>query len=166
MRCSETAASGAPAGLTGDVVAFLGAMPVARLATADRNGQPHAVPICFVVIGATLYFTVDEKPKRGDPRLLKRLRNITENPQTAVIVDRYDADWSRLGWVMLRGRAEILDEGPEHSRAQRALAERYPAYRGMDLAGLPVVAIRVERVTRWGNLAVTQQACNSQDKDK
>lgn len=152
-------------GLTQADRAFLAAMPVGRLATADRAGQPHVVPICFTVLDDSLYFTIDEKPKRGDARSLKRLRNVAENPRAAVIVDRYEADWSRLGWVMVRGGAEILDGGPEHDRAQAALRARYRAYRDMDLASLPVVAIRIERVTRWGNLAVTPEASNSQERD-
>lgn len=141
--------------LTPEDLAFLAAMPVARLATADRTGQPHVLPICFVVIEDNLYFTIDEKPKSGDPRSLKRLRNIADNPQCAVVVDRYDDDWSQLGWVMMRGQAEILESGAEHERAQEALRVRYGPYREMDLAGLPVVAIRIERVARWGNLAPT-----------
>ena len=36
---------------------------------------------------------------------MKRLRNIAENPAVALVVDRYDEDWARLGWVMLRGPA-------------------------------------------------------------
>ncbi len=83
---------------------FLDAARVARLATADASGAPHVVPVCFAVDNATLYVTVDEKPKRAD-RPLKRLRNIAENPRVAVLVDRYDEDWRRLGWVMLRGTA-------------------------------------------------------------
>ena len=86
---------------------------------------------------------------------LKRLRNIADNPQCAVVVDRYDDDWSQLGWVMMRGRAEILDSGDEHEWAQDSLRLRYGSYLEMDLAGLPVVAIRIERVARWGNLAPT-----------
>jgi len=141
--------------LTEEDRAFLAVMPVARLATADRTGQPHTLPICFVVIGDNLYFTIDEKPKSGDPRALKRLRNIADNPQCAVVVDRYDDDWRQLGWVMMRGRAEILDSGDEHARVQDALRARYVPYRKMELAGLQVVAIRIERVARWGNLVPT-----------
>ena len=48
----------------------------------------------------------------------------------------------------------MIDEGAEHQMAQAALVERYPPYAAMDLSGLPVVAIRIERVARWGNLAV------------
>ena len=82
-------------------------MRVARLATADANGVPHAVPVCYALLGDNLYVTIDKKPKRSDGRALRRLRNIVENPHVAVVVDRYDEDWSRLAWVMLRGRAEI-----------------------------------------------------------
>ena len=102
-------------------------MRVARLATADANGAPHVVPVCYALVGDNLYVTIDEKPKRAGVRAMKRLRNIDENPNVAVVVDRYDDDWSRLAWVMLRGRAEILDDGDEHDRAQAALRERYSA---------------------------------------
>jgi hypothetical protein len=53
---------------------------------------------------------------------------------------------------MLRGRAEILTGGEEHDRAQARLRERYPQYRTMDLAPLPVIAVRIARATAWGNL--------------
>lgn len=132
--------------------AFIDAHPVARLATADADGVPHVLPICFVVLGATLYLTIDQKPKSGDARRLKRLRNIAANPQAAVIIDRYDADWTQLGWIMLRGPAQIIDAGNEHVQAQDALRLRYPPYREMQLEDLPVIAIRIQRVTRWGNL--------------
>jgi PPOX class probable F420-dependent enzyme len=76
-----------------------------------------------------------------------------DNPSIAFVADRYDEDWTRLGWVMLRGRAEILADGPEHDSAQALLRNRYPQYRTMQLAGLPVIALRIERATSWGNLA-------------
>lgn len=137
---------------------FLQEQPVAHLASADANGAPHVVPICYAVIENTLYFTIDQKPKSGDARHLKRLRNLSENPQAAVVVDRYDSDWTRLGWIMLRGPAEIIDAGEEHNIAQAALISRYPPYRSMQLSTLPVVAIRVEKVTRWGNLRSCQSS--------
>ena len=132
---------------------FLASCRVGHLATADAQAIPHLVPVCFVVSGGALYITIDQKPK-GDVRALKRLRNITENPVASFVADRWDEDWSRLGWVMLRGPAEILGDGVEHDRAQALLRSRYPQYRGMELDGLPVIAIRIERVTSWGNLSV------------
>jgi PPOX class probable F420-dependent enzyme len=132
---------------------FLASRRVGHLATADARATPHLVPVCFVVDDGALYITIDQKPK-GDPRGLKRLKNIIENPAAAFVADRYDEDWTRLGWVMLRGPAEILTEGGEHDRAQTLLRSRYRQYQGMELDGLPVIAIRIERVTSWGNLSV------------
>lgn len=133
--------------------AFLDRCRVARLATADAQARPHVVPVCFALDGASVYITIDAKPKRGDARELKRLRNIRANPAVALIADRYDdRDWSRLAWVLLRGEAEILESGPEHDRAQEKLRARYRQYRAMPLADLPVIAIRVAQVTSWGDL--------------
>ena len=132
---------------------FLEACRVGHLATADRNGMPQVIPVCFSVRDETLYITIDEKPKRQD-RPLKRVRNITENPQAAFVADRWDEDWRRLGWIILRGRAEILEAGPEHDTAQELLRARYPQYRAMNLAGLPVIALRIARAASWGDLSV------------
>ena len=129
---------------------FIESMRVARLATADASGAPHVVPVCCALIADNLYVTIDEKPKRSGVRGMKRLRNIDENPNVAVVFDRYDEDWSRLAWVMLRGRAEILEDGDEHDRAQAALRERYAQYRAMRLEPLPVIALRIARVNAWG----------------
>ncbi len=130
---------------------FLKRARVARLATADARGAPHLVPVCFVVDGMSLYITVDEKPKRTDIPL-KRLRNIQENPAVAVTVDRWDEDWSRLAWVMLRGKAEILAGGAEHADAQALLRGKYQQYRTMAIEDLPVIAMRIDRVLGWGSI--------------
>ena len=136
--------------LSGKERRFVESARVARLATADASGVPHVVPVCYALLGDNLYVTIDEKPKRSGARVVKRLRNIMENPAVAAVVDRYDDDWSRLAWVMLRGRAEVLDRGGEHDRAQAALRERYPQYRAMRLEPLPVIALRIARVNAWG----------------
>ncbi len=131
---------------------FIETRRVGHLATADATGAPFLTPVCFGLRGETLFVTIDEKPKRRDVPL-KRVRNILENPNAAFIADRYDEDWTRLGWVMLRGRADILDTGEEHDRAQALLCERYPQYRAMNLVGLPVIALRIAHVAGWGDLS-------------
>jgi PPOX class probable F420-dependent enzyme len=133
---------------------FLDHQRVGHLATANADGRPHVVPVCYALAGDNLYITIDAKPKRGTP--LKRLANIAENPAVAVVVDSYNEDWRRLGWIMLRGRADVLADGPEHDDAQALLRARYPQYRAMDLAGLPVIAVRVARITSWGDLTADQ----------
>lgn len=132
--------------------AFVEAQRVAHLATADGQGVPHVVPVCFALDGVTLYIAIDEKPKVGEAGRLKRLRNIAENAAVAVVIDRYDEDWTRLGWVMVRGTAEILERGDEVALAHALLRERYRQYQAMTLEGLPVIAMRIERVGRWGML--------------
>lgn len=131
---------------------FIDARRIAHLATADAGAAPHVVPVCFGLVDDTLYITIDRKPKRASARPLKRLGNIRENPQAAIVFDHYDEDWRRLAWVMLRGRAEILADGPEHARAQALLRMRYRQLAAMQLEGLPVIAIRIERVASWGDL--------------
>jgi PPOX class probable F420-dependent enzyme len=135
---------------------FLAERRVGHLATADRHAVPHVVPVCFAISQGTLYIAIDEKPKRHPAAALKRLKNIAENPAVAVVVDRYDEDWTLLGWVMLRGRGEILAGGAEHEAAQTLLRCRYPQLRAMQIEGHPVIAIRIERATSWGNLSVAK----------
>ncbi|MBI4306308.1 MAG: TIGR03668 family PPOX class F420-dependent oxidoreductase [Chloroflexi bacterium] len=137
-------------GLTPEQRAFIDSQPVARLATADARGEPHVVPICFSRDGDFIYTAVDRKPKRTTN--LKRLRNIEETGRAAVLFDHYAEDWARLGWVQVRGEAEILLSGPEHENALSLLRARYPQYRSMDLTGAPVVRIVAHHVATWGNL--------------
>ena len=131
---------------------FVETRRVAHLATADARAVPHVVPVCFGLEGDTLYITIDQKPKRPGGRL-KRLSNIAANPRAAVVFDRYDEDWRRLAWVMLHGRAEILNEGREHDRSQALLQARYAQLAAMDIANLPVIALRIDRAASWGDLS-------------
>jgi PPOX class probable F420-dependent enzyme len=125
-------------------------LEVARLATVEPDGQPHVVPICFVVIGDTLYSVVDAKPKRR-PLALKRLSNLAANPRATVVADRYDADWTRLAWAMLGGRAALVGDDGEYARALGRLAAKYAQYRTTALARVtnPMIALRIERVRYW-----------------
>ncbi len=131
--------------------ALLGRHRVAHLATADRNGVPHVVPLCFALDGNTLYFVVDAKPKRRAGLRLQRMRNLLENPKVALVVDDYDEDWSRLSYVLVRGQAAVVDDAAEAGRALASLRAKYPQYRAMTLdpPEHPVVRITPERVHVW-----------------
>ena len=125
---------------------------VARLATADRSGRPHVVPLCFVLgRGDALYFVIDAKPKRATGMRLKRMRNIAENPAVALVVDDYDEDWGTLAYVLVHGSAAVVTDADEHREALTLLRAKYPQYRDMDLDGAahPVVRITIDRVHRW-----------------
>ncbi|MFI6932936.1 TIGR03668 family PPOX class F420-dependent oxidoreductase [Streptomyces sp. NPDC050287] len=125
------------------------ASPVARLATADAHGVPHAVPVTFAVLNDVLYFAIDHKPK--DTWNLRRLRNIRENPSVTVLVDHYDEDWSALWWARADGRGEVLTDRQERHRAVELLCGKYnqaDQYGESPPQG-PVVAVRVEQWTGW-----------------
>src|SRR5689334_19226144 len=91
--------------LTEAEIAFVQRQRVARPATADVEGRPHVVPVCYAFDGARFYIPLDEKPKRVAARQLKRVRNIAARPEVSLVIDRYDDDWSRLAYVQVAARA-------------------------------------------------------------
>jgi PPOX class probable F420-dependent enzyme len=114
----------------------------AVLATLDRSGRPHLVPVCYAVRRAELVSAIDDKPKATTR--LARVANIEREPSATMLVDRWDEDWTRLGWVMLSGRAEIRAEGS----ADDELARRYPQYRDAPPRG-PVIALVPDAIRWW-----------------
>ncbi|HCF88177.1 MAG TPA: TIGR03668 family PPOX class F420-dependent oxidoreductase, partial [Ktedonobacter sp.] len=50
--------------LTEGETAFVSAQRVARLATSDKEGNPHVIPVCYAFDGQRFYTPLDEKPKR------------------------------------------------------------------------------------------------------
>jgi PPOX class probable F420-dependent enzyme len=121
---------------------------IGRLATINADGRPHLVPLCFALDGDVLYSAVDEKPKRS--KRLKRLENIRNRPEVAVIVDHYDEDWTQLWWVRLDGTARVLDTGSEREHALALLRSKYEQYRVQPPTG-PVIVVRIERWRGWSS---------------
>ena len=147
-----------PAVLSPEETSFLVRQRVARLATADRAGKPHAIPVCFAYDGRLVHIALDEKPKDVPATRLKRVRNILENPNVALVADRYSEDWDLLAFVMVRGRAELVQpKTEEHDAAVRLLRGKYHQYEKMKLEA-PVISIRPGRVTSWGALDALERA--------
>jgi PPOX class probable F420-dependent enzyme len=124
---------------------------VARLGTADGAGQPLVVPVCYVFDGRACFSAIDAKPKRIPPGGLRRVRNIVANPRVSLVVDRYDEEWTRLCWVIVQGRADVLTDGPERAGAVDLLREKYAQYRaaGLDRETATVIRICPERTMCW-----------------
>jgi PPOX class probable F420-dependent enzyme len=134
------------------ITAFIRAGRVAHLATADAGGQPLVIPICFAFDGQEFFSPIDEKPKRVSPQRLKRLRNIEENSQVSLVIDRYDEDWRKLGYILVSGRARILLTGQKHRRAVSLLRRKYRQYHSMAIDQRPMIVIRPLGVKTWGSL--------------
>jgi PPOX class probable F420-dependent enzyme len=126
---------------------------VGRLATADAEGRPNAVPVCFALDGDRVVTAIDEKPKTVGPDALRRVRDVRANPAVALVVDHYVEDWSALGWVQIRGTAAYLapdDDG--HTAACAALRAKYDQYADHALDERPAIRIDPGRVLSWGDL--------------
>jgi len=142
---------------------FLDGARSATLATTSPSGRPRLVPICYVT-GAEdrlgrllLYSPLDEKPKRSpDPHDLARVQDLLVLPEVSLLVDRWSEDWSRLAWLRLHGRGELLEPEPhereEHVAAVVALRAKYPQYAGQDLEHRPIIRMTIDRALSWGDL--------------
>lgn len=166
--------------LSNEQVQRLASAPVGHLSTASKSGGPHVIPVCFALESCeddlAIYISLDRKPKQTGPTRLRRVRNILENPQVALVVDHYEADWTKLWYVLITGAAELLEgdhpaqpgDGssepagsahPEPLEGRHTIAERrraidllrrkYPQYREMDIDESPVIKITPGRVVGW-----------------
>ena len=137
-------------GLDADRRAFVAGARTATLVTIGPDGTARPVPICFVLDpdASVLFTPIDEKPKRShDPHDLARVRDIESRPEVAVLVDRWDEDWTRLAWVQVIGLTTVRDVAA-HGDALAALAARYPQYREQPPRG-PLLCLAPERVVHW-----------------
>ena len=111
----------------------------------DKLGRPR------------IYSPIDEKTKTSpDPHKLARVRDLLILPAATLLVDRWDEDWTRLGWLRLYGRAELLEPQPhemqEHAWAVGALRAKYEQYAGHQLESRPIIRITADRSVSWGRL--------------
>jgi len=144
--------------------ALLDAARTATLATLATSGRPRLVPICFALApdGAEgrprLHSPLDDKPKASDdPHDLARVRDLLVLPEATLLVERWSEDWTRLAWIRLEARADLLEpeahEQAEHAAAVLALRAKYPQYGAHRLEDRPILRFTVQRVVAWGDPA-------------
>jgi PPOX class probable F420-dependent enzyme len=86
----------------------------AKLATSGPAGQPHVVPVWFVLDGDELVFTTWGDSVKG--------RNLRRNPRAAVIVDEEVAPFA---FVHIRGHVTLSEDLEELLRFATAIGWRY-----------------------------------------
>jgi PPOX class probable F420-dependent enzyme len=139
-----------PVEISAQLLAYISSQRVARLATADAEGKPSLVPVCFAFHAGRFYIALDDKPKSVAPVRLKRVRNILANPNVALLLDSYYEDWTRLAYVLLSGTASLEEPGSNaHASAIGVLREKYPQYREMAIDRQPVIAVTPATVRSW-----------------
>lgn len=132
---------------------------VARLAYLDDDDRPRLLPVTFAVSGDALWSAIDEKPKRTPEPA--RLRYLSRRPEAALLIDVYDDDWSRLAWVQLLGRVDVLPvkESPD---AMAALAAKYEPYARQAPPG-PLLRLTPRRALHWRSTGRPRAAHSLQD---
>jgi PPOX class probable F420-dependent enzyme len=121
---------------------------VARMATVDAHGHPSVVPIVYA-FDDRLYTPLDAKPKRVAAMQLRRVRNIRAHPHVAIVVDHYSENWRDLAWVLIRGTADIVTDGPTYVTGIELLRQKYPQYATLPLDGAPLIVVTPLTIRGW-----------------
>jgi PPOX class probable F420-dependent enzyme len=121
----------------------------AKLATSGPSGEPHVMPVWFVLDGEEVVFTTWGESVKG--------RNLRRDPRAAVVVDEELAPYA---FVHIRGQVTLSEDLEELLRFATAIGGRYM---GADRAGefarrnaVPgelLVRLRPERVIATADLA-------------
>jgi PPOX class probable F420-dependent enzyme len=131
---------------------FIDSHRVAHLATTGISLGPHVVPVCFAFDGECFFTAIDEKPKAVALSELRRIRNIRENPQVALVLDDYSEDWKTLSYLLIHGNARILDPVADvgsHAAGVSLLRSKYPQYHSMAIDRNPLIQIEPLRLKFW-----------------
>lgn len=113
------------------IIDFLNSQPVGRVASMDRNGYPQVIPMNFVWHDNAIYM-------HSHP-FGEKLENIARDQRIGFEVDQHvcflpsyyfhptdasQADTLYIS-VVIKGKAEMVQEGEEKARALNALMEKY-----------------------------------------
>jgi PPOX class probable F420-dependent enzyme len=105
-----------------EYMAFLSAPArCAKLATICEDGRPHVVPVWFTLDGEHVIFTAGHTSVK--------VKNILRDGRVAICVDE---DSPPFHYVLLEGRAEVLDSSVEGARYWGAIIGG--RYMGMERA--------------------------------
>jgi PPOX class probable F420-dependent enzyme len=128
---------------------YLREAPTIILVTLGRDGYPHAVPMWFLVDeGGVVSMTTYGRSQK--------VVNVRRNPKVALLVES-GVRYEELKGVLLRGRAEVIDD---HAETLRVLMGIHTKHAGGLQSGIEdvmraqankrvVVRVTPERVTSW-----------------
>ncbi len=86
----------------------------AKVATTMGSGQPHVMPVWFVLEGEEIVFTTGADSAKG--------RNLRRDPRIALVVDE---DVPPYAFVHIRGRARVSDNLTDLRRLATEIGGRY-----------------------------------------
>lgn len=128
---------------------------IARLATVDPdNNQPYVVPVVFAFNGNNIFIPIDDKPKTVNSNKFKRVKNIQKNPNISFLIDTYDdKDWNNLSYLMIQGKAKIvnmLKDTDTIKTAHSLLSEKYLQFKKIVVGiGNICIVIDIQKAISW-----------------
>jgi PPOX class probable F420-dependent enzyme len=121
----------------------------AKLATTGPGGEPHVMPVWFVLDGEDVVFTTGSGSVKG--------RNLRRDPRAAMAVDD---DVAPYAFVHVRGRATLSEDLGELLRFATAIGGRYMGAdraeefgRRNAVSGELLVRLHPERVIAYSEVA-------------
>ena len=124
---------------------FISLQRVLRIATVDKNGMPHNVPVCHVLEGDRIYFATGKKSKK--------IKNLEENGKVALVCDEYSEIWSYLKGVFVQGKTRVISKGPEFRKLKKMLYQKYTLYEAeatIEEGNTVIVEIIPQNIVSWG----------------
>ena len=124
---------------------FLKEQKILRLATVDKKGNPHLVPVWYIYTGVKFYIGTNTKTKKA--------KNVQKNIKVCFCVD--DGVWSPIHGVMGNGKARlILQEGTVKKIAKKILLRYFKSLNGKSARELLdntdcVIEITPNKITSW-----------------
>ena len=120
--------------------AFLKSNEVCRLATASKEGIPQVTPVMYALDGIGFVIAVDYGTKK--------LKNVKENPNVALVVDRLRPTRA----VTVEGTCEVHEKGVEYLRLLDLLMTRFEFYRKNPWGEgeSPIFRVTPNKVVSWG----------------
>ncbi len=126
---------------------FLGQQKVCRLATVDRRGQAHVVPVWHILLDGEIYIETSPNSQKG--------KNLKANPRVALVVDAGDGFDTYKG-VMIQGTVEFVKDKQILARFRDAMAQRYfgtaehPGYKYLVSGSDPLLMkVTPKKVVTW-----------------
>ncbi|MEU9126226.1 PPOX class F420-dependent oxidoreductase [Streptomyces sp. NPDC048506] len=86
----------------------------AKIATTRTDGRPHVAPVWFLLDGGDIVFNTARNSVKG--------RTLLRDGRLALCVDD---DQSPFSFVVIDGRAEVSEDGPQVRDWARRIAARY-----------------------------------------
>jgi PPOX class probable F420-dependent enzyme len=126
--------------LAASEVSFLKSNELCRLATASREGRPQVTPVMYALDGNSFVIAVDYGTKK--------LKNIRENPNVALVVDKVRPTRA----VTVEGTCEVHERGAEYRRLLDLLMTKFEFYRKNPWGEgeSPILRIVVDKAVSWG----------------